>query len=84
MPIEGLRSAGYHWFDGVIPHMAVFAALLEQAGLPWTLTFSHELLEALADPSATSIMGAAGYEVEICDPVQFVAYRIDGSWSRTS
>lgn len=78
MPIEGLRSIGYHWFDGVIPHMVVFAAASQQAGLPWTLTFSHELLETLADPRATSVLGTADYEVEICDPVQYDAYEIDG------
>jgi len=77
MPIEGLDSVGYHWFNGVVAHMVVFAALSEQVGLPWTHIFSHELLEALADPTATATMGA-DYELEICDPVQYDAYQIDG------
>jgi hypothetical protein len=82
MPAAALEDLGYHFFESGVAHLIVFAALAEQSGLPWTLTFSHELLEALVDPTgdATIKTDEEDYELEICDPVQFQAYPIDGIW----
>jgi hypothetical protein len=82
MPVEALRTVGYHFVHDDRPHLIVYAGLAQQAGLPWTLTFSHELLECLVDPRADGALeiGNDTYELEICDPVQFQAYPIDGVW----
>jgi len=81
MPVDALKSIGYHFVDDRIPHMVVFAAISEQAGVPWTMTFSHELLEMVTDPYAdTAIFDRDRYELEVCDPVQFQAYPIEGIW----
>jgi hypothetical protein len=81
-PSEALRTVGYHFVQDDVPHMIVFAALAQQAGSPWTLTFSHELLECLVDPGADRdvAFGKETYELEVCDPVQFQAYPISGTW----
>jgi hypothetical protein len=84
MPLEALNAVGYHYYDqdDGVPQMVVCAALAQQIGVPWTLTFSHELLEALTDPMTRSSIDRGGrdYEVEICDPVQYHGYPIDGVW----
>jgi hypothetical protein len=82
MPVAALEDLGYHFFESDVAHLIVFAGLAEQSGLPWTLTFSHELLEALVDPTGEAIVdtGEENYELEICDPVQFQTYPIDGVW----
>jgi hypothetical protein len=84
MPIDALDSVGYHYYqhDETVPCIVVFAALAQDAGLPWTLTFSHELLEALADPLTRLTLPRKNidYELEICDPVQYQGYPIEGIW----
>ena len=64
--------------DKGLPLGKVFVRTSENAGRPWTVTASHELLEMLADPSL-SLMSAfkeAGkdtwmfYAYDICDPCQ--------------
>ena len=81
-PVEAFRSFGYHFVADDVPHIIVLAALAQQAGSPWTLTFSHELLEALVNPTMDAVVkvGDDIYELEICDPVQFQAYPINGTW----
>jgi hypothetical protein len=79
IPVEALGGVGYHYLDGDVPHMVVFAASALQSGIPWTLTFSHELLESLTDPWTDGVLDD-DYELEICDPVQYDAYPIDGVW----
>ena len=82
MPVEALNSIGYHFVDNKVPHIVIFAGLAQQGGIPWTMTFSHELLESLVDPKDETIfkIGNDIYEPEICDPVQYQAYPIDGVW----
>ena len=84
MPLEALTNLGYHYYDQdeKVPQMVVFAAMAQNAGIPWTLTFSHELLETLGDRTTLTRIVAHGnnYEVEICDPVQFHGYPINGVW----
>jgi hypothetical protein len=84
MPLNALRSVGYHFVDDRTPHIVMFAGLGQQSGIPWTLTFSHELLETLVDSQAETVVdpepGKARYELEICDPVQFQSYPIHGVW----
>lgn len=43
-------ALGYHALNDGIPRGFVFARTDLQAGLQWTVTISHELLEMLADP----------------------------------
>jgi hypothetical protein len=82
MPLESLRTLGYHYVHDGVPHIVVYAALAHDASLPWTLVFSHELLEALADPSTELLWPGTPeqYHVEICDPVQYLGYPLGGVW----
>ena len=81
IPVSALSGIGYHFVDGAdghglgVPHLVVFAANGQQVGVPWTMTLSHELLEALADPTGTELCNE--YEMEICDPVQAQAYPLE-------
>ncbi len=73
------NALGYHDLtpDG-LPLAKVFVRTTEQAGDSWTVVFTHELLEMLADPFINSVVylddgsGSSGalYPVEICDPVE--------------
>jgi hypothetical protein len=87
IPVSALAAIGYHFPDNGFPHLVVFAANGQEAGVPWTMTLSHELLESLVDPSTTDTWPCPGepreagwppvideYEKEICDPVQAQAY----------
>jgi hypothetical protein len=83
MPVSAVSAIGYHFPDNGYPHLVVFAANGISLGIPWTMTLSHELLEALVDPSGTETRPRQGvgytdeyYELEICDPVQAQAYPI--------
>ena len=59
------------------PYMIVLAEESEQAGIPWTVVFSHELLETLVDPHGEgTFFGDYGYTLEVCDPVWLNAYPI--------
>lgn len=74
---------GYHELtsDGT-PLGKVFAGLDLRAGSSWTVTFSHELLEMLADPwlnwCAQGVDGRV-YALEVCDAVEAdrLGYMID-------
>lgn len=70
------------------PALKVFANTAKTYGVPWTLTFSHEILETLVDPSASACVflqdssdSSAGVIVafEVCDPCQdeIHGYKID-------
>jgi hypothetical protein len=68
-----------------LPDISVGAAADKDAGIEWTVTFSHELLESLADPwinACAQYDGDTFYALEVCDPVQGepCAYQIDGIW----
>jgi hypothetical protein len=68
-----------------VPELVVAAGADRKVGIEWTVTFSHELLECLADPWLNSCAQAdeeTFYALEVCDPVQGdpLAYRIDGIW----
>jgi hypothetical protein len=57
----------------------------EQIGDPWSVTFSHEALELIADPQANNyVMGPSPHDrrkkvfywFEMCDPVSSQTYNI--------
>ena len=81
---------GYHVINGV-PVGVVFTRNEEQELLPlWSVAFSHEVLEMIADPGAnlyayghyvtprTRRRRSAYVSYEVCDAVQECTYRIDG------
>lgn len=76
---DGLDQAndlGYHEDDTGTPEMKVDIAGAIGSGNDWRTVVSHELLEALADPTCTRMAGA--YIVEVADPVEESLYLIDG------
>jgi hypothetical protein len=86
MPVQALQSLGYNYPDPLllravsVPHLVVFAGSAIQAGVAWTVTFSHELLESLTNPNGTSIVRVPSgdlYNLAVCDPVQYVSYPVD-------
>lgn len=80
-------ALGYHDLtDEAMPLGKVFVKTAKDAGVKWTVTASHELLELLADPAinltvcATENNHLVLYAYEICDPCQAdeFSYAIDG------
>jgi hypothetical protein len=81
-------ALGYHTLTATgMPLAKVFVETSQQAGTPWTLAFSHELLEMIADPWAnltvfvqTGNTSGAIVSYEVCDPCQALAnsYQING------
>lgn len=80
-------ALGYHDLtDEAMPLGKVFVKTAQDAGVKWTVTASHELLELLADPAinltvcATENDNLVLYAYEICDPCQAdeFGYAIDG------
>jgi hypothetical protein len=79
---------GYHELtDEGLPLGYVFARTDQQAGLKWTVTASHELLEMLGDPDInlyafvqTGNNTGTFYSYEVCDPCELdeQGYQIDG------
>jgi hypothetical protein len=70
-----------------VPFGFVFTELSQQLGENWTVTFSHEALELIADPEVNLlVMGPhpddqnkyVFYWYEMCDAVQGQTYSIDG------
>jgi hypothetical protein len=61
-------------------------AFVYTAGLPytaWSTVFSHEVVEMMVDPTTTNTYtanDANGGPIEIADPVDQRAYRLDGVW----
>jgi hypothetical protein len=78
-------ALGYHDLTrGGLPLGKVFAKTTLNDGGKWTVTFSHELLEMLADPNINlcALDEEAGrlYAYEVCDAVEAddLGYDIDG------
>jgi len=77
--IEG--ALGFHdTTDAGLPCLFTFPELDAQDGVAWTVTASHEILEALADPwlrrGAQDDQGT-WWATEVCDPVEQDTYTID-------
>ena len=81
-------ALGYHDrnFAG-IPFGFIFLDLIEKLHESWTVTLSHEALEAIADPEVNLLVqgphpGDPSRDVfhwyEMCDAVQAESYKIDG------
>lgn len=63
------------------PLLYAFPLLDAQDSVPWTVTASHEVLEALADPwlcRGAQDSDGVWWAVEVCDPVESDTYAIDG------
>jgi len=81
-------ALGYHDRNHKgIPFGFIFVDLIEDLGESWTVTLSHEALEAIADPEVNLLAQGPhpadpNREVfhwyEMCDAVQAETYRIDG------
>lgn len=73
-------------FRGV-PYGVVYSQISENTGDPWSVTFSHEALELIADPQGNNyVMGPAPHDrrkqvfywFEMCDAVSSQTYTIGG------
>jgi hypothetical protein len=83
-------ALGYHDLNAAgVPFGFVFTELVKELKEPWTVTFSHEALELLADSEANLLVAGPhpadpGKEVfhwyEMCDAVQDEKYKVDGVW----
>jgi hypothetical protein len=75
-------ALGFHDItDAGLPRLFDFPELDAQDGVRWTVTASHEILEALADPwLRRGAQDDAGvwWATEVCDPVEQDTYAIDG------
>jgi hypothetical protein len=81
------ENLGDHDIDSELglPRLVVSAGADKAAGIEWTVTFSHELLECLADPwinACAQVDDQTFYALEVCDPVlgDPLAYQIEGVW----
>lgn len=81
-------ALAYHDIDGnAVPTASIFAKTEKQYGASWTVSLTHELWEALADPECTACAQVSQTEVvalETGDPVEadqfgFTAPGADGS-----
>jgi len=66
-------ALGYHDADEDSPEAIIFAGTDIHYGLSWTVTFSHELLELLADPWVNGLFQVTDtqlYAAEVCDAVE--------------
>ncbi|HUA43579.1 MAG TPA: hypothetical protein VMA77_00015 [Solirubrobacteraceae bacterium] len=75
---HGSTEWGVHY--GPAPHAFVYTD-----GLPygmWSQVFSHEILEMLEDPTTGTAYhyDGTGSALEVADPVEERAYRLDGVW----
>jgi hypothetical protein len=79
-------ALGYHDKNAAgIPFGVVFTDLAEQLNEPWSVTFSHEVLELIGDPEANLLAmgprpkppaGDVFHWFEMCDAVQAETYKI--------
>jgi hypothetical protein len=87
-PTEGVNNAlGYHTVTYAgIPYGFVYLNVAARSDQVWTACLSHEVLELLADPSASATVtgptpggkpGTVAYDLEVCDPTQGDTYTID-------
>lgn len=81
-------ALAYHDIDGnAVPTASIFAKTEQQYGASWTVSLTHELWEALADPECVACAQVSQTEVvayETADPVEddsfaFTAKGLDGS-----
>lgn len=76
------NALGYHEDPSGLPDGKVFIKTTMDAGLAWPITLSHEILEALVDPTCTRVANAwpFRYALEVGDPVESdrFGYSIDG------
>lgn len=70
-----------------IPYGVVYSKISEETGDPWSVTFSHEALELIADPQGNNyVMGPSVHDrrkkvffwFEMCDAVSSQTYDIGG------
>ena len=83
-------ALGYHDLNGAgVPFGFVFTELVKELKEPWTVTFSHEALELLADSEANLLVAGPHpadpktevfHWYEMCDAVQDEKYKVDGVW----
>jgi hypothetical protein len=78
--LVGSRPPAYTagWHDIGASGRVIATVYLRKWRHNWTVGASHELLEMLIDPQGESISG--GYLEEVCDPVSFVWYSVDGMY----
>jgi hypothetical protein len=82
------EALGYHDLTAAgVPFGFVFTELVKQLKEPWTVTFSHEALELLADPEVNLLVAGPHpadpkrevfHWYEMCDAVQDEHYKVDG------
>jgi hypothetical protein len=83
-------ALGYHELNAAgVPFGFVFTELVKELKEPWTVTFSHEALELLADSEANLLVAGPHpanpkkevfHWYEMCDAVQDERYKVDGVW----
>jgi hypothetical protein len=83
-------ALGYHELNAAgVPFGFVFTELVKELKEPWTVTFSHEALELLADSEANLLVAGPHpadptkevfHWYEMCDAVQDEKYKVDGVW----
>jgi hypothetical protein len=83
-------ALGYHEMNAAgVPFGFVFTELVKELKEPWTVTFSHEALELLADSEANLLVAGPHpadpkkevfHWYEMCDAVQDEKYKVDGIW----
>jgi hypothetical protein len=83
-------ALGYHAAHASgVPFGFVFTELVKELDEPWTVTFSHEALELLADSEANLLVAGPHpadpkkevfHWYEMCDAVQDEKYKVDGVW----
>lgn len=90
-PTSGVSGVyGYHAVNyAQLPYAFVYLDVCAQYGEVWSTTLSHEVLELVADPTAVlTVNGPApasvtpsgktvSYDLEVCDPTQGDAYKIN-------
>ncbi len=86
MTVVNDSTKDYHWDPKGIPEGEVYVNT-DSPVITWTVGLSHEVLEMLADPDLKETAKGphpkdpsreVDYFLEICDPVQFQPYEIDG------
>jgi hypothetical protein len=65
-------ALGYHSMERGVPYARVFAKTSADYGFNWTVTFTHEVFELLADPhiNRAVLVKQLFYLVEVADPVE--------------
>lgn len=70
---------GYHNWSR---EQGVYGVVFTKTDQPWSITFSHEVLEMIVNPKvrriALNALSGVYFELEIGDPVEIYHYTIDG------